>query len=97
MRDQVLQYEFNPKERERLWEYVRKAVELNSNVRVSMREVQGEVMKCWTWVGSRTDEKEVNEGMGRFSGFGGSYGSAGSRPDSFRRMISSPGEERIIA
>lgn len=47
----MLQHEFDPKRREKLWEGVRKVVELNSNVRVRMREVQGEPMKCWSWVG----------------------------------------------
>jgi hypothetical protein len=51
LRDQVLQHEFDPKRREGLWEGVRKVVELNSNVRTRMREVHGEPMKCWSWVG----------------------------------------------
>lgn len=58
LRDQVLQYEFDPKRREKLWEGVRKVVELNSNVRVSMREVQGEVMKCWSWVGGSVPQDD---------------------------------------
>jgi hypothetical protein len=53
LRDQVLQHEFNPKTRKHLWEGVEKVVEQNSNIRAGEREIQGEIMRVWTWIGGR--------------------------------------------
>lgn len=53
LRDQVLQYELDPKKRRHLWEGVEKVVEQNTNVRAGEREVQGEIMRVWTWIGGR--------------------------------------------
>ena len=53
LRDQVLQHEFNAKTRSHLWVGVEKVVEQNSNIRAGEREVQGEIMRVWTWIGGR--------------------------------------------
>lgn len=53
LRDQVLQHEFNPHARTHLWSGVERVVEQNSNVRAGEREVQGEIMRVWTWIGGR--------------------------------------------
>lgn len=52
LRDSILSKEFNPAKRQELWAGVSKVVELNSNVRTNQMEVMGEVMRCWTWIGS---------------------------------------------
>lgn len=52
MRDQVMQHEFNADRRKRVWEGVQAVVEHNSNVRATSREVRGEVLRCWTWIGA---------------------------------------------
>jgi len=62
LRDQVLQYEFNPKTRKHLWEGVEKVVEQNSNIRAGEREIQGEIMRIWTWIGGRFIEGESVSG-----------------------------------
>lgn len=53
LRDQVLQDEFSPKMRKHLWDGVAKVVEQNSNIRAGEREIQGEPMRVWTWIGGR--------------------------------------------
>lgn len=53
LRDQVLQHEFNAERRRKLWEGVQKIVEMNSNVRAGEREISGEVMRVWTWIGGK--------------------------------------------
>ncbi|KAF8250711.1 hypothetical protein K440DRAFT_540887 [Wilcoxina mikolae CBS 423.85] len=53
LRDQVLQHELNVKTRQHLWDGVEKVVEMNSNVRVGQKMVQGDIMKIWTWIGGR--------------------------------------------
>ncbi|RPA85213.1 hypothetical protein BJ508DRAFT_412310 [Ascobolus immersus RN42] len=102
LRDQVLQHEFDPKRREKLWEGVRKAVELNSNVRTRMREVQGEPMKCWSWVGGTlvgagdvdeavaadTAAPEMSEKRSMFS-----FGGSGSAPAPAQRRTMIKNEE----
>lgn len=52
MRDQVLQHEFDPERRKSIWQGVQSVVECNSNVRATSREVRGEVLRCWTWIGA---------------------------------------------
>ncbi|EPS37821.1 hypothetical protein H072_8422 [Dactylellina haptotyla CBS 200.50] len=79
LRDQILSREFNPEKRQELWAGVSKVVELNSNVRAGSIEHMGEIMRCWTWIGSNTlldmdgvvgeddsqkDEKELRSIMG---------------------------------
>ncbi|KAL7271456.1 inner nuclear membrane protein enriched at telomere/subtelomere region [Rhizina undulata] len=59
LRDQVLAEEFDPERRKKLWSGVQKVVELNSNVRVGEREVQGEVMRVWSWIGRRVATPRV--------------------------------------
>jgi len=60
----VLQHEFNPERRRKLWDGVQKIVEMNSNVRAGEREISGEVMRTWTWIGGRValGGKEEDEG-----------------------------------
>ncbi|KAI9803848.1 MAG: hypothetical protein M1825_001728 [Sarcosagium campestre] len=53
LRDDVLRHEFSPRAREQLWFRVRDVVELNANVRASVREVRaGDVSRVWEWIGT---------------------------------------------
>ena len=53
LRDDVLRDEFSAKRRENLWRKVKAVVELNANVRASVREGRGgEVSRVWEWIGS---------------------------------------------
>ncbi|KAF3914761.1 hypothetical protein ABW20_dc0100391 [Dactylellina cionopaga] len=52
LRDQILSREFDPVKRQEVWAGVSKVVELNSNVRTTSVEHMGEIMRCWTWIGS---------------------------------------------
>jgi len=68
LRDQTLQHEFDPVKRRKLWEGVEKVVEMNSNVRAGEREVEGEIMRVWTWIGGRfigAPQYEDEEGRDR--------------------------------
>jgi len=60
----VLQHEFNPERRRKLWDGVQKIVEMNSNVRAGEREISGEVMRTWTWIGGRVALGGKEEGEG---------------------------------
>ncbi|KAK6360517.1 inner nuclear membrane protein enriched at telomere/subtelomere region [Orbilia blumenaviensis] len=77
LRDQILSREFDPEKRQALWAGVAKVVELNSNVRAANSEHMGEIMRCWTWIGSsallnadaededsQKDEEELRSLMG---------------------------------
>ncbi|EWC46482.1 hypothetical protein DRE_04205 [Drechslerella stenobrocha 248] len=84
LRDQILSREFDPEKRQELWAGVSKVVEMNSNVRTTSIEHMGEIMRCWTWIGSRSlldmdagddaegdsqqDEKELRNIMGKEDG-----------------------------
>ncbi|KAF3903649.1 hypothetical protein AA313_de0206220 [Arthrobotrys entomopaga] len=83
LRDQILSREFDPEKRQELWAGVSKVVELNSNVRTTSVEHMGEIMRCWTWIGSSSlldidaadkeedsqqDEKELRSIMGEEGG-----------------------------
>ena len=61
LRDQVLQHEFDPERRKRLWEGVQRVVECNSNVRAASKEVHGEVLRCWTWIGGLLEQDQDSE------------------------------------
>lgn len=53
LRDDVLRDEFSAKRRERLWKRVKAVVEMNANVRASVREGRGgDVSRVWEWIGS---------------------------------------------
>ena len=52
LRDDVLRDEFSARRREDLWKRVRNVIELNANVRASVREARsGEVSRVWEWIG----------------------------------------------
>ena len=68
LRDQVLQHEFDPNRRRKLWEGVQKIVEMNSNVRSGEREVRGEVMRVWTWIGGRATRVNAKGSSGEGGG-----------------------------
>ncbi|KAI9792750.1 MAG: inner nuclear membrane protein enriched at telomere/subtelomere region [Piccolia ochrophora] len=74
LRDDVLREEFDPRERERVWKRVREVVEMNANVRASVRELRGgsgEVGRVWEWIGSvggaLTDDENGRGGRRRES------------------------------
>jgi hypothetical protein len=53
LRDDVLRDEFSASRRKKLWEKVQAKVELNSNVRSSVKtDLNGEVGRVWEWIGS---------------------------------------------
>lgn len=53
LRDDVLRDEFSAARREGIWRKVRAVVEMNANVRTSVREGRsGEVSRVWEWIGS---------------------------------------------
>ncbi|KAK6359827.1 inner nuclear membrane protein enriched at telomere/subtelomere region [Orbilia brochopaga] len=52
LRDQILSREFDPEKRQELWAGVGRVVEMNANVRTTKLEHMGEIMRCWTWIGS---------------------------------------------
>lgn len=76
LRDDVLRTVFSVRERERVWNNVRKIVENNSNVRAATREGRGgEVGRTWEWIGP-VDFAGVAGLDGRRSGVGYSLGGA---------------------
>jgi len=53
LRDDVLRDEFSAKRREGLWKRVKAVVEMNANIRASVREGRGgEVSRVWEWIGN---------------------------------------------
>ena len=53
LRDDVLRAEFSAARREDIWKKVKVVVELNANVRASVREGRGgDVSRVWEWIGS---------------------------------------------
>lgn len=53
LRDDVLRAEFSAARREDIWKKVKAVVELNANVRASVREGRGgDVSRVWEWIGS---------------------------------------------
>jgi hypothetical protein len=53
LRDDVLRDEFSASRRKKLWEKVQAKVEVNSNVRSSVKEDRnGEIGRVWEWIGS---------------------------------------------
>jgi hypothetical protein len=61
----VLRDEFSPQRRERLWTKVKVVVEMNANVRASVREGKhGEVSRVWEWIGAVGSLEDVFSGEG---------------------------------
>lgn len=68
LRDILLSDTVDLKTRNKIWEQVEKRLQANNtNIKSSLIEVHGEIMKCWQWVGpvdvkdsSKTLEKEVS-------------------------------------
>lgn len=53
LRDDVLRDEFSAQRREGMWKKVKEVVEMNANVRASVREGRGgEISRVWEWIGS---------------------------------------------
>ena len=53
LRDDVLRDEFSAARREDIWKKVKAVVEMNANVRASVRESRGgDVSRVWEWIGS---------------------------------------------
>jgi hypothetical protein len=95
LRDDMLRDEFSVQRREELWKRVRTVVEMNANVRASVRESRsGEVSRVWEWIGSVGNALDDNLSMAerrRSGGIGGgrvslgSVGDAGSSPPALAR------------
>ena len=68
MRDDVLRDEFSAARREAIWKQVRAIVEMNANVRASVREGRaGEVSRVWEWIGSVQQLEDGGYKRGRYS------------------------------
>ena len=53
MRDDILREEYSAARREAIWKRVRPIVEMNSNVRASVKEGRlGEISRVWEWIGN---------------------------------------------
>lgn len=66
LRDDVLRAEFSAARRADIWKKVKAVVELNANVRASVREGRGgDVSRVWEWIGSLTllagDEQQQHQ------------------------------------
>lgn len=79
LRDDILRDEFSAKRREDIWKQVKAVVEMNANVRASVREGRGgEISRVWEWIGSLGVLGEEAWSGERKSGAGRvSYGSSG--------------------
>lgn len=83
LRDDILRDEFSAKRRESIWKQVKAVVEMNANVRASVREGRGgDISRVWEWIGSLGVLGEEAWSAGRKSGAGRvSYGSSGGVVD----------------
>ncbi|KAI9673874.1 MAG: inner nuclear membrane protein enriched at telomere/subtelomere region [Caeruleum heppii] len=95
LRDDVLRDEFSPKRREQLWKRVQQVVEMNANVRASVKETRGgDVSRVWEWIGSVGRVEDGWSGTRRDSGrlsLGRSGGSGINTPEQRE-----PSAKRII-
>ncbi|KAI9889347.1 MAG: inner nuclear membrane protein enriched at telomere/subtelomere region [Vezdaea aestivalis] len=76
MRDDVLRDEFSFGKRDQVWRKVQAVVEMNSNVRASVREMaNGEVSRVWEWIGLIRSVEELralkDQGQNGWSPAGG--------------------------
>lgn len=61
LRDVLMSDESNLKLRNNLWKKVTKNVENNnSNIKSSLLEVHGDMMRCWEWIGHIEEDEKVN-------------------------------------
>lgn len=80
LRDDVLREEFSAARREKIWQRVKKVVEMNANVRAGVREGRsGEVSRVWEWIGALPALEDV-------------YDRSASRSASRSRLSWGPGE-----
>ncbi|KAH9909302.1 Man1-Src1p-C-terminal domain-containing protein [Xylariomycetidae sp. FL2044] len=86
LRDDVLRSVHSLRERERIWERVKRVVEQNSNVRTGQREGRsGEIGRAWEWIGPTAADGARRRKSGRVS-FGPDvkgeeeYGSSPAQP-----------------
>ena len=98
MRDDVLRDEFSAARRESIWKRVKAVVEMNANVRASVREDRlGEVSRVWEWIGSVPAlEDQPWSGEKRRSGGGRQsllYGDADANGSSSRSIT--PGRDDV--
>ena len=82
MRDDVLRDEFSAARREAIWTKVRDVIEMNSNVRASVRENKhGEISRVWQWIGSTPSIENFTGGkQGRYSPSALEHEVAGAEP-----------------
>lgn len=60
LRDLILDEHMPIKEKNKLWNEVTKKLERNTNVKVSLQEVHGDIMKCLEWIGPCDSEGAIN-------------------------------------
>lgn len=59
LRDILLSDVKNLKERNDLWEKVTKGLEANNtNIKSSLIEIHGDIMKCWEWIGPIDNDED---------------------------------------
>lgn len=51
LRDLILNDINNLNEKNRLWALTTKKLDTNTNVKSTLMEIHGEIMKCWEWIG----------------------------------------------
>lgn len=88
----MLREEFSAARREGIWRKVKAIVEMNANVRTSVREGRsGEVSRVWEWIGSVGLLGEDARSGGRRSNARISYG---GNPEALGEIEGPPPEDR---
>lgn len=62
LRDLILNDMNDLNEKNRLWALTTKKLDGNTNVKSTLMEIHGEIMKCWEWIGVLPFENESDEG-----------------------------------
>lgn len=61
LRDVLMNDEANLKLRNNLWNKVTKNIENNNtNIKSSLLEVHGDIMRCWEWIGHIDEDEKMN-------------------------------------
>jgi len=67
LRDILLNDVTNLKERNDLWNEVTKRLEANNtNIKSSLKEIHGDIMKCWEWIGPIETNEERRSSVEAF-------------------------------
>ncbi|KAL3241776.1 Src1p [Nakaseomyces bracarensis] len=61
LRDLILDQRMPVKEKNIVWDSINKKLERNTNIKISLQEVHGDIMKCLEWIGPCGTEEKSNE------------------------------------